>query len=151
MQNEKIYLSIPEAARHAKVEPQSIWVAIRKNKIKATKCGIITSTGKFTLGWVILVNDLDDYRKNRFNRDRRIVDGKKLFDIGAGRFSVFHVSKILSSRLNRKITIDRIYYLIYRGHLRAAKNSGAWVISNEELEKVHQLEKQIFPLQQDLI
>ncbi len=60
----KEILSITEAARLNNVTRQAIYVAIKLNKLKAKK---------EEARWAIHINDLDEYRKNKYSRSKSVL------------------------------------------------------------------------------
>ena len=72
-------VSITEAAKLNKVTRQAIYVAIKLNKLKATK---------ETTRWTINLSDLEDYRKQKYSRMKSVFDGELLFDNHKGYFSI---------------------------------------------------------------
>lgn len=117
--------TITEAAEHSHVTRQAIYVAIKKGKMKANKKGT---------KWFILTKDLEEYRLNKYSRHNRKVDGELVFDIDKGHYSILQVSKIMSHELRRPYPMQRIYYLVHQGKLRAFKKGCAWVIMQEQVE-----------------
>ena len=83
-------VSITEAARINNVTRQAIYVAIKQKKLKATK----DSTR-----WTIHLDDLDEYRKNKYSRTKSMFDGELLFDNRKGYYSVNQAAKLLGARL----------------------------------------------------
>ena len=78
---EKRVVSITEAARINNVTRQAIYVAIKQKKLKATKDAT---------RWTIDLEDLEEYRKNKYSRTKSIFDGELLFDNGISKIeSVF--------------------------------------------------------------
>ena len=69
--NEKAVVSITEAAKLNNVTRQAIYVAIKLNKLKATKK---------TTRWTIHVDDLENYRQQKYSRSKSLYDGELLFD-----------------------------------------------------------------------
>src|SRR5258708_7359314 len=72
--NKKI-VSITEAARLNNVTRQAIYVAIKLNKLRATKD---------TSRWMISVDDLMEYRKQKYSRAKSVFGGELLFDNNKG-------------------------------------------------------------------
>ncbi len=129
------FQSLKEAADYAKVHRQAIFMAIKKNQLKGEKKEI---HGKSQ--WCIFRKDLDEYRSNKYNREKRIVDGEKLFDLELDRWSVLHAAKTLSAVLGKPYPPAHIYYLLRTGQLRAQKKAGAWVITRQELIDLYKTE-----------
>lgn len=116
----KKVVSITEAAKLNKVSRQAIYVAIKLNKLKATKD---------TTRWTISVEDLEDYRRQKYSRSKSVFDGELLFDNDKGYFSVNQVADIL------KVPAQKIYYATRIGLLKAQRKGAAWVIHNEDLKE----------------
>ena len=76
---DKKVVSITEAAKLNKVTRQAIYVAIKLNKLKATK---------ETTRWTISLEDLEAYRRQKYSRTKSVYNGELLFDNNKGYFSV---------------------------------------------------------------
>ena len=87
-------VTITEAAKLNKVTRQAIYVAIKLNKLKASK----DSTR-----WTIHLDDLEAYKKQKYSRSKSTFNGELLFDNSKGYFSVGQVAKMLSVRRKRFI------------------------------------------------
>lgn len=128
---QKRIVSITEAANLSKVTRQAIYVAIKLNKLKATKS---------TTRWTIHVNDLEDYRNQKYSRMKSIFDGELLFDNEKGFFSINQVAEML------KVPTQKIYYATRIGVLKAHRKGAAWVIHSEDMKEYqekHMLKKAI--------
>ncbi|MCE2982654.1 MAG: helix-turn-helix domain-containing protein [Parachlamydia sp.] len=119
-QSEKKVVSITEAARLNKVTRQAIYVAIKLNKLKATK---------ETTRWTINLEDLEDYRQQKYSRTKSVFDGELLFDNMKGYFSVNQVAKMLS------VPAQKIYYATRIGLLKAQRKGAAWVIHSDDMKE----------------
>lgn len=117
---EKKVVSITEAAKLNKVTRQAIYVAIKLNKLKATK---------ETTRWTISLDDLEAYRRQKYSRTKSVYNGELLFDNSKGYFSVNQVARMLS------VPAQKIYYATRIGLLKAERRGAAWVISNEDLKE----------------
>lgn len=117
--NSKV-VSITEAARINKVSRQAIYIAIKLNKLKAQK----ESTR-----WTINLEDLEDYRRQKYSRTKSTFDGELLFDNGKGYFSVNQVARML------KVPAQKIYYATRVGLLKAVRKGAAWVIHEEDVKE----------------
>jgi len=112
-------VSITEAARINNVTRQAIYVAIKQKKLKATK----DSTR-----WTIHLDDLDEYRKNKYSRTKSMFDGELLFDNRRGYYSVNQAAKLLG------VPAQKIYYATRVGLLKAHRKGAAWVIHTEDIK-----------------
>ena len=113
-------VSITEAARINGVTRQAIYVAIKQNKLKASK----DSTR-----WTIDLDDLEDYRRNKYSREKSTFDGELLFDNGKGFYSVNQVAKMLG------VPAQKIYYATRIGVLKATRRGAAWVIHVDDVKE----------------
>lgn len=117
--NEKAVVSITEAAKLNNVTRQAIYVAIKLNKLKATKK---------TTRWTISLEDLEEYRRQKYSRSKSVYDGELLFDNQKGYFSINQVAKMLS------VPAQKIYYATRIGLLKAQRKGAAWVIQKDDLK-----------------
>ncbi|HEY4831231.1 MAG TPA: helix-turn-helix domain-containing protein [Waddliaceae bacterium] len=116
--NRKV-VSITEAAKINKVTRQAIYVAIKQNKLRATK----------KTRWEIDMQDLEEYRKNKYSRTKSMFGGELLFDNERGYFSVNQVAKML------EVPAQKIYYATRTGMIKGARKGAAWVIHSEEVKR----------------
>lgn len=119
MGNSAKVVSITEAARINNVTRQAIYVAIKQKKLKATK----DSTR-----WTIHLDDLEEYRKNKYSRTKSMFDGELLFDSRKGFFSVNQAAKMLG------VPAQKIYYATRVGLLKASRRGAAWVIHIDDIK-----------------
>lgn len=117
---EKKHVTITEAAKLNKVTRQAIYVAIKLNKLKAQK----DSTR-----WTIHLEDLADYRKQKYSRSRSTHNGELIFDTMKGHLSVNQTAKVLG------VPPQKIYYATRSGKLKAIRKGAAWVIQETEIEE----------------
>lgn len=123
-------VSITEAAKINNVTRQAIYVAIKQNKLKATK---------HTTRWTIDLEDLEQYRRQKYSRTKSMFAGELLFDNRKGFFSINQVAKMLG------VPAQKIYYATRVGLLKASRKGAAWVVHVEDLKsyKENYLNKQI--------
>ncbi len=119
MGNSAKVVSITEAARINNVTRQAIYVAIKQKKLKATK----DSTR-----WTIHLDDLEEYRKNKYSRTKSMFNGELLFDIRKGFYSVNQAAKMLN------VPAQKIYYATRVGLLKASRRGAAWVIHIDDIK-----------------
>src|SRR5215467_1821466 len=79
-------VSITEAAKINNVTRQAIYVAIKQKKLKASKDAT---------RWTIDLEDLENYRKQKYSRTKSMFDGELLFDNHKGFYSINQVAKML--------------------------------------------------------
>lgn len=116
----KKVLSITEAAELNNVTRQAIYVAIKLNKLKATKDDV---------RWTIHVDDLEEYRKNKYSRAKSLFKGELLFDNRKGFYSVNQVAQMLG------VPAQKIYYATRAGKMKAQRKGSAWVIHMDDVKK----------------
>ncbi|MBJ7448815.1 MAG: helix-turn-helix domain-containing protein [Parachlamydiales bacterium] len=117
--SDKRVVSITEAAKINNVTRQAIYVAIKQNKLKATK----------KTRWEIDLNDLEEYRKNKYSRTKSMFDGGLLFDNDQGYYSVNQVAKMLN------VPAQKIYYATRVKMLKAIRKGAAWVIHSTDVRE----------------
>ena len=113
-------VSITEAAKINKVTRQAIYVAIKLNKLKASKD---------TTRWTIHLDDLENYRKQKYSRSKSMFDGELLFDNAKGYHSIGQVSRMLN------VPAQKIYYATRIGQLKAHRKGAAWVIHQNDVKE----------------
>ncbi|MCX6988742.1 MAG: helix-turn-helix domain-containing protein [Chlamydiae bacterium] len=116
---EKKVVSITEAARINNVTRQAIYVAIKQKKLKAYKD---------TTRWTIDLEDLENYRKQKYSRTKSMFEGELLFDNKNGFFSINQVAKMLN------VPAQKIYYATRVGLLKATRKGAAWVVHTNEIQ-----------------
>lgn len=114
------FVSITEAAKLNNVTRQAIYVAIKLNKLKATK---------ETTRWTINLDDLEEYRRQKYSRSKSIFNGELLFDNQKGYFSINQVAQMLG------VPAQKIYYATRIGLLKAHRKGSAWVIHTEDMKE----------------
>lgn len=113
-------VSITEAARINNVTRQAIYVAIKQKKLRATK---------EATRWTIHLDDLAEYRRNKYSREKSLFDGELLFDNKSGYYSVNQVAKMLN------VPAQKIYYATRVGLLKATRKGAAWVMHIEQIRE----------------
>ena len=123
--NEEIseLLTISEAAKEAKVSRQAIYVALRDQRLKGFQ---------HKRKWFINKADLDYYRSQKYIGDNRKNNGKPIFDLEKGLYSVHQLSKFMSIGLGRPYPMQRVYFLLNRGRIKAHRVGAAWIIMKED-------------------
>ena len=116
----KRVVSITEAARLNNVTRQAIYVAIKQKKLKAHK----DSTR-----WTIDLEDLEDYRRQKYSRAKSLYNGELLFDNQKGYHSVNQVAKLLG------VPAQKIYYATRIGMLKAIRRGAAWVVHSDDVRE----------------
>lgn len=119
----KKVVSITEAAKINNVTRQAIYVAIKQKKLRASK----DSTR-----WTIDLEDLENYRKQKYSRSKSMYNGELLFDNQKGYFSVNQVAKMLN------VPAQKIYYATRVGLMKASRRGAAWVIHMNEIKEYQQ-------------
>lgn len=115
----KKVVSITEAAKINNVTRQAIYVAIKQNKLKATK----------KTRWEIDIKDLEEYRKNKYSRSKSMFGGELLFNNDKGYFSVNQVARMLG------IPAQKVYYALRTGMIKSSRKGAAWVINVEDINR----------------
>lgn len=116
-------VSITEAARLNNVTRQAIYVAIKLNKLKAKKA---------TTRWTIDMEDLEEYRRNKYSRAKSLHNGTLVFDNAIGHYSVNQAAQML------RVPAQKIYYATRKGFLKAHRKGAAWVVTLSDLKEYAQ-------------
>ena len=116
-ENKKL-VSITEAARLNNVTRQAIYVAIKQKKLRATKDAT---------RWSIHVDDLNDYKRNKYSRTKSTFEGELLFDNQKGYYSVNQAAKLLG------VPAQKIYYATRSKLLKASRKGAAWVVHIDDI------------------
>ena len=130
------FMSLNECAEYGKVTRQAIYVAIRKKQLVATMKDN---------RWHILRADYDNYRANKYNRDKRIFENEPVYDLEKGHFSVHQVVRVFSETLGRAYSLQHIYYLLRTGQIKGFKKGSSWVILKEDATKLLDMERGVLP------
>ena len=117
---ERKIVSITEAAHINNVTRQAIYVAIKQGKLKATKGAT---------RWMINLDDLAEYRRQKYSRTKSMFDGELLFDNDKGFYSINQAAKMLG------VPAQKIYYATRVGHMKAVRKGAAWVIHMNDLKQ----------------
>lgn len=116
----KKIVSITEAAKINNVTRQAIYVAIKQKKLKASKDAT---------RWTIDLEDLENYRKQKYSRTKSMFNGELLFDNHKGFYSVNQVAKMLN------VPAQKIYYATRVGLMKAHRKGAAWVVHISDVKQ----------------
>lgn len=128
----KIKIPVNLVAKKMHVTRAAIYTAIKKRNLKAEKKG---------KNWLLDEKDVEEYLLNKYNPEKKKLDGKPVFDVFEGYYSVQQAAKYISTHLNRSFSFQRIYYLIRTGDLTAYRHGVSWVIKHEDAEALVYKEK----------
>lgn len=117
---DKKVVSITEAAEINNVTRQAIYVAIKLNKLRATK---------ESARWTINVSDLEEYRRHKYSRSKSVYNGELLFDNDKGYYSINQTARMLS------VPVQKIYYATRKGVLKASRRGVAWVVHGQDIKE----------------
>lgn len=109
-------IGINQAAFLNDMSRQGVYVAIKNNKLKATKEG----------RWKINMQDFEEYRKNRWNRLFSKHAGKPLVSNDKGEFLVRQIAESLG------IPEQKIYFAIYSHKLKCKRRGKAYIINMKD-------------------
>jgi hypothetical protein len=120
---------------YAHVTREAICQAIKRGILKAEKVNG---------AWITTKSNVDHYIVNKYNREEKAKskEGRKIFDIGSGIMSVKASAKYLSEELGRKVSMQRVYYMIARGYLVAYKQGSSWVVMEKDLRDIVRIEQE---------
>jgi Helix-turn-helix domain len=115
----KKVVSITEAAKINNVTRQAIYVAIKQKKLKASKDAT---------RWTIDLEDLENYRRQKYSRTKSMFNGELLFDNNKGFFSINQIAKMLN------VPAQKIYYATRVGLMKAHRKGAAWVVHMSDVK-----------------
>jgi len=119
------YVTITETAESNGITRQAVYLSIKNGRLKAEKVGV---------QWLMHKDDVKHYRENRYSRkESKRSTGELLHDPSKGEYSVHQLSKMSGT------SIQRIYYLIREGFLKAERIRSAWVIKIDDVSDVRAL------------
>jgi hypothetical protein len=107
-----------QASKHLQVGKAALMSAIRKNRLPAVK-----TEGR----WYFNPNDLDEYKKNRFDRKFSTVNDAPLYDKDKGEYSIVEAAKLLPC------PTQHLYHACRISKIRAIKKRCAWVIKQDDI------------------
>ena len=113
-----------EASQHLNVGKAAVMSAIKKNRLPAIK-----KEGR----WTFNTNDLDEYKRNRFDRKLSVVDGKPLYDKTKGEYSVNDAAKLLGC------SVQHLYYACRSNKIHTTKKRFTWIIKTEDIIEYRQV------------
>ncbi len=111
-------MNTKEASNHLQIGKAALLSAIKKNRLLAVKEG-----GR----WTFNVNDLDEYKRNKFDRKYSLVNGEPLFDKTKGEYSITEAAKLLPC------PVQHLYYACRINRIRTTKKKCAWIIKDEDI------------------
>lgn len=120
-------INMKEAAEIAHVTKQAIYMAIRKKRIKAWM-----EKGQ----WITTSSELQAYRESKHTPENRLHEGKQIFDIEEGKFSVSQAATLISHYLKTPYPRNKLYYLIKIGELPASRIGSSYIVTREAILKL---------------
>lgn len=119
-------VTLVEAAYYARVQRGALYLAVRLKKLKAYKVG---------KKWMVSLQDVDEYRLNKYNPQKRKVSGQLVYDFDKGFYSVEYTAKIISDVFREYFPPSKVYYLIRLGEILVARKGKYLVISKDEIQR----------------
>lgn len=113
-----------QAANQLNITKQAVYLALRKHAIP---------THKIHGRWKITQEQLEHYKKNKYNRALSKFNGELIFDKEKGYLSVQEAAKLLNC------SIQHIYYVCRINKLKNHRVRRAWVIHQDDLENYRKL------------
>ena len=119
-------MTVKEVANRLSLSPAGIKKAIHDKRLNASKQG-----GR----WVIQIDHLEYYRKNRWNRNRSLYRGVPLFDKSKGEYSAEEVAELLDC------PVQHVYYACREKKLKTERKGATWVINIQDVKEYAQIMK----------
>lgn len=124
-------LTVEAASQLLRVQKPCVLKYIREGKIEATK---------INRKWYITPVAIKAYKEDKYNPEKRLVNGKSIWNIAEGRISPLHASKLL------KVNLRTVYQMIKIGRIETTKINGFHVISADEIERIKNDVEELRPL-----
>lgn len=121
------WIGVREAAHINGVTKAAIYLAIKKNRLKAIKKD----------RWILHLKDVEFYKMDKYSRENFKVNGKKVFDNEKGLYSANQASQLLG------ISPQKVYYALRMGYLKSHKMNASWVINIEDIRKYKEILKEV--------
>ena len=112
-------IGITEAAKILGVTRQAVYVAVMKKRISAKK-----SNAK---NWVTTLEELENYKKNKYSRAKSKYNGELIFDKEKGFYSIQETAKLL------RLPAQKLYYATRSGALKSHRKGSAWVVHIDDI------------------
>lgn len=116
-------LTVSMAAKYMKREPQALYLAIRKGRLKANRIND---------QWILTMKDIEEYCNGRYKSTFRKSEGKLIWNQGNEEMSVSQFCDFFKEKTGTAIKPHSIYYKLYNKILRATQKDGYWVISRSD-------------------
>ena len=114
------YLTTGEAAIKFGVTRQAIYLAIKKNRLKAKR--------RIPWCYQIKESDLDEYRKSKFCRDMSTFDDKPLYDEKIGEYSLKKAAEYVN------MDYHTFYFHLMNGKVKGCRRGAAWIFQKIDLD-----------------
>lgn len=111
-------LNVSQSAYILGVSSQAIRVAIKHKKMSAVKQN---------KRWKISLDQIEEYRRNKYSRKKSMFNGCLLFDKSKGEYSVTEVSELLNC------DAQHIYNACRNNKIKTTKKNKSWVIHVDDL------------------
>lgn len=126
-EEEKIMLSIPEAAKFLCVSRQAIRQAIRLKRLRGIKPD--------GYHWAFSIDQLNEYKNTHYSRKVSKFNGALLFDKSKGEYSVDEASDLLDC------SVQHLYYACRKNKIKTKKKGYAWVIHIDDINEYRKVMK----------
>lgn len=126
-EKEKIMLNIGEAAKFLAVSKGAIRQAMKHNRLHPVK-----PNGR---NWAFSIDQLNEYKNNRYSRKVSKFNGSLLFDKSKGEYSVVEASNLLGC------DVQHLYYACRERKIRTEKRGYAWVIHIDDVNEYRKVMK----------
>lgn len=127
MENNIEEMSCPQAAKFSNVKPAAISLSIKEGRIKAEKID-----GR----WVIKKEDLEEYLKNRYKREKSIYKGEKRFDPEKGEMSPMMACKYIKEKFGKDVSSQQIYHKMRTNQMDSIKKGCCWVVYKCDVDRI---------------
>jgi|GEM_PF-2318495 excisionase family DNA binding protein len=141
---EKKYHTIREIAAYGGINPQAVYVAIRKGRIKA----------EWVAGrWMITKANYNIYRETKHCRHKKQQNGEFIFDATKGRYSIPGAARMINDMMKEIVMKEqKLYHLVRTGQIKSYRHGASYILKEEDLNEWMEKErKKIAFIQGDVI
>lgn len=117
-------LNLHQAASYARVTYQTIFLAVKRGRLRARRSG---------KRWLVTHQDVDAYRLAKYTGKRH--NGRLVHNPSIGLFSLAQSALVLSDMLGYTITRSRVAWAVKRGVLACSRHGHYYVIAQADLAR----------------
>lgn len=120
----KTKITLAEAASIGHVSYQAIFMAIKKGRLKGWR---------EKKRWMTSQEDFQEYRESKHVTENRKVEGKFIYNVEEGTFSMTQAATLISHHLRQPYPRSKVYYMMRVGVLPAHRKGRCIVVMKHDI------------------